>query len=381
MKYSIIIPTYNNFEGLKKCLLSIEKYTDFSNAELIIVANGCSIETIDFLNNFSNSHSHVKVLFYENNIGYPKAINFGIKLSIGEYIILLNDDTELLEQIKNRWINELELPFQLSDKFGISGPLKLFDTNTNYEFIVFFCACIRRELFDKIGMLDAGFGVGSSEDIDFCIRAIKSGYLIAETPINGERGSFPIHHKGEETVSTLDNWDGIYQKNLELLKEKHPKIKLNLGCGNMILEGYVNIDLYNEKADMKCDISKLPFDDNSVDEVYSSHVIEHFDFMAAFDVFSEWKRVLKHGGMIILETIDMVASCKKFVESNEQERINLYSHFFSEPWIPGQIHKFLYTSVQMRWTLEQLGFKDIHQVRANRYIGKEDINMCFIGVK
>jgi predicted SAM-dependent methyltransferase len=146
----------------------------------------------------------------------------------------------------------------------------------------------------------------------------------------------------------------------------------------MILPGYINADKYNSKAEQSWDAVALPLPSNVVDEIYTSHLIEHFDFHQGQEVLKEWKRVLKKEGILILETPDLLASCKKFVASDEQGRVNLYSHFFSEPWIPGQIHKFLYTPIQMRWTLEQLGFKEIHQERALRYTDKEDICMKFV---
>ena len=65
------------------------------------------------------------------------------------------------------------------------------------------------------------------------------------------------------------------------------KIKLNLGCGEQILPGYINVDLYCDKADIKADVKKLPFDNDYADEVYSSHVIEHFDFKESWDVLEE----------------------------------------------------------------------------------------------
>ena len=151
--------------------------------------------------------------------------------------------------------------------------------------------------------------------------------------------------------------------------------RLNLGCGDMIIPGFINCDLYDEHADVKCDVINLPFEDNSIDEIYASHIIEHFDFQQAFDVLKEWKRVLKTDGVLTVETPDLLGSCKKFVESDEQTRVNMYGHFFARPWVAGQIHKFLYTPTQLRWTLSQAGFIDIKQTPALRYIGCEDINL------
>lgn len=154
-----------------------------------------------------------------------------------------------------------------------------------------------------------------------------------------------------------------------------PEIKLNLGCGDMILEGFINCDLYNTKAEVKCDVSKLPYEDNYADVIYASHIIEHFDFYEAFKVLAEWKRVLKVGGRLVIETPDLLESCRKFVNADEQGRLALYGHFFARPWVDGQVHKFLYTEVQLGWTLGQLGFKDIKRVPALRYTDCIDQNL------
>ena len=162
----------------------------------------------------------------------------------------------------------------------------------------------------------------------------------------------------------------------EISKTLIKEVRLNLACGFMTRPGWINCDLYDPHADMKCDVSKLPFEDNYADEIYASHIIEHFHYYEGFDVLREWLRVLKPGGKLIIETPDMFASCKKFVEGTEQDRINLYGHFFAQPWLgPGQVHKMLYTETQLRWTLETCGYTNIRKVPAMRYIGNEDQNL------
>lgn len=159
-------------------------------------------------------------------------------------------------------------------------------------------------------------------------------------------------------------------------------MKLNIGCGDCILDGYINCDLYNQEAQIKCDVRNLPFEDNSVEEVYASHLIEHFDFHEAFKVLMEWKRVLKPDGLIVLETPDFLGCCKRFVESNEQQRVGLYGFFFAKAWMPGEIHKFLYTETQLSWTLRQVGFRDIERRPAVRYSERgQDICLKMVGRK
>jgi len=145
-------------------------------------------------------------------------------------------------------------------------------------------------------------------------------------------------------------------KRIDTKETKEKLIKLNLGCGGTLLDGYINCDLYVEGAEMHFDAKEIPFDDNSVDEISAYHLLEHFDYHEAFDVLKEWKRALKPGGKLVVETPDMLNSCKRFIEGDEQYKIKLYGHFFCWPWLSGQTHKFLYTETQLKWTLEELGF-------------------------
>ena len=76
--------------------------------------------------------------------------------------------------------------------------------------------------------------------------------------------------------------------------------KLHLGCGEKILEGFINIDALTEKADLTCFVEQLPFSDESVDMIYACHILEHFDRNLVVDVLKEWNRVLVKGGKLRL---------------------------------------------------------------------------------
>jgi len=81
-------------------------------------------------------------------------------------------------------------------------------------------------------------------------------------------------------------------------------LKLNLGCGYNKLEGYVNVDNdENCKPDVLADLEeRLPFEDNSVDEIILNHVLEHLgqSTKVYFNVWKELYRVLKDGGLILI---------------------------------------------------------------------------------
>ena len=71
--------------------------------------------------------------------------------------------------------------------------------------------------------------------------------------------------------------------------------KLHLGCGERYLSGYIHVDINKlDHVDIVTSVDNLDmFEDNSIDEIYSSHVLEYFDKFESLDVLSEWRRVLK----------------------------------------------------------------------------------------
>jgi predicted SAM-dependent methyltransferase len=80
-------------------------------------------------------------------------------------------------------------------------------------------------------------------------------------------------------------------------------VKINLGCGYRKIDGFVNLDYRPEvDPDMVCDCRKLPFDDNSVDEVRAVDFLEHIPTGQTIGVINEIWRVLKHGGKFMHET-------------------------------------------------------------------------------
>lgn len=159
-------------------------------------------------------------------------------------------------------------------------------------------------------------------------------------------------------------------------------IKLNLGSGGDYIAGFINIDLYAEKADERYDIAKLKYEDNSIDEIRAYHVIEHFDYLHAHDVLKEWYRVLKPNGIIRIETPDFLESCKAFIETDQDGRWNLYGHFFSTAWLsPGLVHKFLYTEFELKKSMSWAGFKNIERKEPNSGYVKPDTKNLFLNVE
>ena len=236
-KISIIIGTYNHCEDLlKPCCEALIKYTNLEDKEIIIVSNGSKDNTREYVESLG---SPFKLLWFDDPLGYSKANNEGIKASTGDYIVLLNNDAFLLPQEKDSWINMLLSPFN-DEKTGITGPMKnTFSINeySSFEYISFFCAMIKREVIEKVGLLDEIYEIGGCEDIEFCVNSQHIGYCNVEvfSDINRIKnkdnslpgltmGYFPIFHGGFSTRREID-FTKSNEKNYQTLTERLLQLK------------------------------------------------------------------------------------------------------------------------------------------------------------
>ena len=172
---SIIIPTLNHLEDiLKPCLQSIIANTDMSTTEVIVVANGCTDGTQEYVKSLN-----LKLLDYKDPLGYTKAVNEGLKHATGEYVVLLNNDTVILGP---NWLDILRKPFEQDPNTGITGPVKFtWDCGGIIRTaIAFWCCMFKKSLIDEIGYLDPIFNPGMGEDGDFSVKAELIGYKLVD---------------------------------------------------------------------------------------------------------------------------------------------------------------------------------------------------------
>lgn len=234
IKYSIIIPTYNKCDiALRPCLESIIRYTDLSNTEIIIAANGCVDQTLTYVSNLIERYpGSFKLIWSDVPLGYTKAVNQAIPHAQGEFVVLLNNDTALLDQPINDWLRIMEVPFT-DPKMGITGPMQAYSPKAGKDFLIFFCVMIRKTLFDVIGLLDEVYAPGYGEDTDFCLQAVKAGYKFKQVPERSNLysddahkrmiGSFPIYHEGNVTFRDYDDNDMHLLMNNEVLADRWNK--------------------------------------------------------------------------------------------------------------------------------------------------------------
>lgn len=265
---SIIIPNKDHIEDLKKCIASITSKSSYDNYEIIIVENNSEEErTFSYYKSLQNN-SKIKVLHFEGEFNYSAINNFGFKHSSGEYILLLNNDVEV---INRDWLQEMLMFAQRKDIgavgakllypddkiqhagviLGINGVAghahKGWDKDSpgyaarisiahNVSAVTAACLMMSKEVFLEVGGLDESFAVAFN-DIDLCMRIREAGYLIVYTPYaqlyhyeSKSRGyeDTPVKRKRfvgevlkfqERWKKALKNGDPYYNRNLTLKAE------------------------------------------------------------------------------------------------------------------------------------------------------------------
>jgi SAM-dependent methyltransferase len=190
---------------------------------------------------------------------------------------------------------------------------------------------------------------------------------------------------GEENLESSD-------ENAVSAAEK-AAVRLNLGCGDKILPGYVNVDVAETRAgqtpDVLCDLHHLtPFDTASVDEVLAVHVVEHFWRWEVVDVLEEWARVLKPGGRMILECPNLLSACEEFLRNptagsgpGPEGQRTMWVFYGDPAWRdPLMCHRWNYTPQSLGEVMAKAGLVNIRQEPAQFKL-REPRDMRIVGEK
>ena len=141
-------------------------------------------------------------------------------------------------------------------------------------------------------------------------------------------------------------------------------LRLHLGCGATRLEGYINIDFPQDKhnvmtsaADAEADIVKdLQFPENSVDEIRSHHMLEHFSRVIALAQLIKWHHWLKPDGVLIIETPDFMTSVEQLINADYKQKMAIVRHLVGDQAADWGFHVDQWFDERFETTLSAFGF-------------------------
>ncbi|HEY4525880.1 MAG TPA: methyltransferase domain-containing protein [Candidatus Paceibacterota bacterium] len=161
-------------------------------------------------------------------------------------------------------------------------------------------------------------------------------------------------------------WEAKRKKSMSEI-EKNNKIRLHLGCGDKYMEGYVNVDypqsehsVMKVRADVYSDMMDLSYPENSIDEIRSHHLFEHFNRAEALSLLMRWRRWLKPGGLLLIETPDFGACARAYTLAVSQRRkFQLWRHILGSQEARWANHYDYWDKSKGRMVLEKFGFRNI----------------------
>ena len=213
-KVSILIPSKDHIEDLDRAIRSILTKTDYTNYEIIIIENNSELkETFKYYEDIQRKYSNIKVVVWKGIFNYSAINNFGAKYAEGEYILLLNNDVEV---ISTNWLTKM-LGLAQREDVGCVGAKLYYPDSTiqhggvivglgggaahahrgfskkaygyfmrlglthNLSAVTGACLLVKKSVFDEVNGLDESFVVAYN-DVDFCLRVLKTGRVNVWTP-------------------------------------------------------------------------------------------------------------------------------------------------------------------------------------------------------
>ena len=255
-RVSILIPTCDHIDDLETCIESIYDRTTYPDFEVILIENNSKDpETFRTYERMQKEHpDNLKVVTWEGKgFNYSALNNFGEKYATGEYILLLNNDTEV---ITPKWLEEMVMYAQ-QERVGCVGVKLLYPDDTiqhagiGFGFLTLAghmhknfpaghpgymgrlvyaqdvyavtaaCLMVRKDVYEQVGGLDESFAVAFN-DVDFCVRVREAGYTNVFTPFaqlyhyeSKSRGLDESPEKRKRFVSEVERFQKRWKAQLE----------------------------------------------------------------------------------------------------------------------------------------------------------------------
>jgi GT2 family glycosyltransferase len=222
MQLSICTLTWDGLPLTKKFVESVKKNT-VGDYELIMVDNGSGDGTQEYIRQFADKYH-----FFSQNVGFAKGFNKALSLASGDYLLVINNDTE----VPADWFSKLKQALDKDPQAGLVYPcytsgnkialrywpgwrvrlVKKFNKELPAGVAIFSKTAIFR---DKLGGFSEDFEVAGGEDLDLCFKAWAAGYNIYIDD------RVLVRHKGGGTSKKkLPNWSDLYTRNGDKFQAK-----------------------------------------------------------------------------------------------------------------------------------------------------------------
>ncbi|WP_416242943.1 glycosyltransferase [Azospira sp. APE16] len=259
---SIIIPNRDAVWYLKPCLEGLFEKTDYANFEVIIVDNQTDDpDTLDYYDELTRRYGEqVRVVAYDHPFNFSAQCNLGAQASRGEYLLLLNNDTEI---VQSNWLSRLVsyalrpevgavgarlvLPenakiqhagvivgmdrlashgFMLQD-MNEAGYMNRLQVDQNYSAVTAACMLIRRSIYEDVGGMDAEHAPVLFNDVDLSLKIREADYLIVWTP-----SVTLVHHESKSLATeaqTIQRRANAYKRDAATADVMHQRWKKWIG--------------------------------------------------------------------------------------------------------------------------------------------------------
>ena len=267
-KISVVIPNKDHRSDLERCIKSITERSTYPDYEIVVVENNSETKEIRDYYDELKKDARIKVVEFKGEFNYSAVNNLGVKESTGEYVILLNNDTEV---ITYSWIEELLMYAQRPD-VGAVGAKLLYPDRTiqhagvvlglgahraaghimalqNYESVGYMgklcyaqnisavtgaCLMVSRQKYDEVGGLNEDLKI-CLNDVDLCLKLREKGYLNVFTPFS-ELFHYESQSRGLDTDAAKA---ARYDSEVEIFKKRWQPV---LDAGDPYYNPNVSLD-------------------------------------------------------------------------------------------------------------------------------------------
>ena len=249
---SIIIPNKDHIDDLKRCMDSIDQKSTYKNYEYIIVENNSTDEkTFQYYKELEAQNPKAHVVYWDREFNYSAINNYGVSFAKGEYILLLNNDTEII----NEDCLEQLLGYCMRNDVGAVGARMYYEDDTiqhagvvigfggiaghcfvlqprgttgychriicaqDYSAVTAACMLVKKTAFDEVGGLTEELAVAFN-DIDFCMKLRQAGYLIVYNPYA------ELYHYESKSRGLEDTPEKVarFNKEMQIFERRWPDI-------------------------------------------------------------------------------------------------------------------------------------------------------------